>query len=318
MNLDLIIRRFWQKRSVLNYLLVPLSWVYLIGHFLKFYVFNKPRKVDALVICVGNAIAGGSGKTPFCIALAQKLKDRGLSVAFVSKGYGRVGIAKGEVIKVQPGDDYRRVGDESLLLAAVVPTYVSNSRVAACQAAVMDGAEMIILDDGLQDNSIHKDFTYLVVNDKYQFGNGLYLPAGPMREPLSWALKKVDEVCCAQHLKGNDELIISEEYNVLGKVTGKKIIAFCGIANPNQFFDQLKLMDFEVVAEHAFSDHHSYTEREMIDVMDQAQALGAQVITTSKDAVKLPAEMQGHILILQKESAFDLSDSKITKLLSKS
>lgn len=317
MNLDQLIRSFWQKRSILNYLLVPFSWIYLGCHYLKFYVFNRPKKVDAFVICVGNITAGGGGKTPFCIALGQELQQKGLKVAFITKGYGRQKSSEDTVIKVESGMDYRIIGDEPLLLAAIAPTYVANSRFSAARKAVSNGADIIILDDGLQDNSIHKDFTYLIVNAKYKFGNELCLPAGPMREPLYWAFNKVDEVCCGLPLNFNEKpcIKISEEYSVSGVVINKRVIAFCGIANPDQFYNELNKMGFELVKTYTFPDHHSYNESELQNIMNKARECDVQVITTSKDFVKLPKRMHDKVLILRKVVVVDLEESKLCNFI---
>lgn len=162
---------------------------------------QKPRRVDAKVICIGNLTAGGSGKTPYAIYLYHELSGQGGSgkfkkdeIAFISRGYRGSTSSGTSVHKVLPSDDYKMVGDEPLLLAEFASTYICKNRYLAAKQAVLDGAKIIIMDDGLQNNTIYKDESILIFDLLNGFGNGLLLPAGPMREPYCMRKKSVDKV----------------------------------------------------------------------------------------------------------------------------
>src|SRR5690606_16410309 len=150
------------------------------------------------VLCCGNATAGGAGKTTVALDLGQRLADRGIAAHFLLRGYG--GRVKGPLV-VGPGHDSRDVGDEALLLAAAGPTVVSADRAAGARLAIEKGAQAIVMDDGLQNPTLEKDLSLLVIDGTYGFGNGRVIPSGPLREPVANAAAR----CRAAVLIGEDE-----------------------------------------------------------------------------------------------------------------
>ena len=184
---------FWTKRNFIAFALLPCSAIYFCG-FLLTKFFTKTQKISKPVICVGNLIAGGSGKTPTAIAVGKILHEIGINFAFLSRGYMR----DGSTFLMLDKADYSKaeiVGDEPLLLLETAPTFVSTDRLfGAKQIEKMNKFSAILLDDGMQNNSLHRDFTIMVVDGKVGFGNNFLIPAGPMREPASSGLKKADLV----------------------------------------------------------------------------------------------------------------------------
>jgi tetraacyldisaccharide 4'-kinase len=305
------IRRFWSKRSFLNYLLLPLSIIYYFAHLLNFYVFQKPKKVKSIVICIGNVVVGGAGKTPFAIALAQKLMKQGLKIAFITRGYGSSASLIQEATLVDLSiHKASNVGDEAILLAHTAPTYVLKDRyIAACSAA-RDGAEVIIMDDGLQNNGLYKDYSFLVIDEGYGLGNGYVIPAGPLREPYKNAKNKVNTMVLItqnqNHLKH-----LSGKYDIIANIVckkrpkpGQRYFAFCGIANPQKFFDTLTYNGFNIAAFKVFDDHYPYAELDIEGLIKESKDL--QLITTEKDLVKIPDKYRDRIEVLPIELQFDL------------
>jgi tetraacyldisaccharide 4'-kinase len=247
------------------------------------------------VICCGNVTVGGAGKTTLALDLARRLRARDVAVHVLLRGYG--GTVR-RVRRVAAGDAVSLVGDEALLLAAVAPTWVGADRAASARAAVAAGAELLLLDDGLQNPSLHKDLSLLVVDGASGFGNGRVLPAGPLREPVAAGAAR----CQAAVLIGADangalaKLPAAlpvlrarlEQAPEMLEIVGQKVVAFAGIARGEKFFDGLAQAGVTVVARRAFADHHPYTAREIQEVLETAERLGATAVTTPKDAVRVP------------------------------
>src|SRR5437764_3262739 len=152
----------------------------------------RPYRAPLPVVCVGNLVAGGSGKTPIVLSLAGMLREAGIAVHIVTRGYG--GDLAGPV-RVDPGrHDAIAVGDEALLLAAQAPCWVARDRAAGIAAAAEAGAAIVLLDDGFQNPSVAKDLSLVVVDSEYGFGNGRVMPAGPLREPVAPGLARADAI----------------------------------------------------------------------------------------------------------------------------
>jgi tetraacyldisaccharide 4'-kinase len=269
-----------------------------------------PRSVGIPVICVGNINAGGTGKTPTVIALAARLESRGIKAHVVSRGYGRAMTGTARV-------DERRhiardVGDEPLLLSAFTPVWVADNRVAGAIAARDAGAQAILLDDGLQDPSLAHDLTMIMVDAARGFGNGLCLPAGPLREPVATGLARADFLVSigddtAQQAFAriwSDQVTIPHLRARLDPLqTGmhwqdQPVLAFAGIGHPEKFFATLRGLGAQLVGMEALDDHQPYTTAIMRRLEMQAEAAGAQLVTTEKDAVRLPADFRAKVLVL--------------------
>jgi tetraacyldisaccharide 4'-kinase len=257
------------------------------------------------VICCGNVTVGGAGKTTLALDLGRRLVAQGHRVHFLLRGYG--GTARG-THPVAPGDTAAQVGDEALLLAEVAPTWTGGDRAASAQAAVAGGAEVLVLDDGLQNFGLHKDLSLLVVDGATGFGNGRVLPAGPLREPVAAGASR----CQAAVLMGDDRagvaLVLPRDLPVLharlvpdpdvAALVGRKVLAFAGIASPDKFFATLRDAGADIAGRVPFPDHHRYTDRDLRSLLDQAARLGAELATTPKDAVRLPDAVRRQVHVI--------------------
>lgn len=257
------------------------------------------------VICVGNVTVGGAGKTTVALDLVRRLRARGLGVHVLLRGYG--GRVRGPHW-VRPGDSAAHVGDEALLHAALAPTWIGGDRRLSAQAAVAAGAEVLVMDDGLQNPGLGKQLSLLVIDGGTGFGNGRVLPAGPLREPVAQAASR----CQAAILIGDDLTGAAERLPpalpVLraslvpapdaAALRGCRVLAFTGIAVPDKFFTSLAGLGAEIAARRAFPDHHSFTAAERQDLFAEAERLGAIPVTTAKDAVRLPPAERARVRVL--------------------
>lgn len=288
---------FWRHNGLLPWLLSPASaiWRRRTASRLR---RTAPRKAGIPVICVGNAVAGGAGKTPVAISVADSLQRQGAEPHFLSRGYGGTAVAP---TLVDPAlHTAGEVGDEPLLLARHAPAWVARDRVAGAQAAVSAGADVLVLDDGFQNPVLHKDLSILVVDGGYGFGNRRVMPAGPLREDLDHAIARADAIAIIGTDRHDIEQSMPGQKPVLAArfvpriedddLSGQAVLAFAGIGRPEKFFETLAGMGCEVVATRAFADHHPYTSDEVMRLVEDAAAAGALAVTTEKDAVRLPAE----------------------------
>lgn len=258
------------------------------------------------VICIGNAHLGGTGKTPATILLAMRLMMRGKSVHVVSRGYG--GSLTGPVRIDERRHRAEEVGDEPLLLAAFAPVWVAKDRAAGARAAVEAGAQAILLDDGLQNPTVAKSAAILTVNAADGFGNGRVAPAGPLREPVAAALARVDLVLASGGPAAQAQFaarwpmpvpVVRAALQPLQTGMdwqGLPAFAFAGIARPERFFATLQELGVELRGRVALDDHQPLTEAILRRI--ETDAAGAQLVTTEKDAARLPSAWRAKVLTL--------------------
>jgi tetraacyldisaccharide 4'-kinase len=298
---------FWRTDNAISRFLAPLGRVY------GWVVARRLDKADQFrpavpVICVGNIVAGGAGKTPVVIALARHLQAKGRKPHILTRGYG--GSEVGPRAVDLDRHDSARVGDEALLLATEAPTWVARWRPDGAVAATAMGADLIVMDDGFQNGSIAKDLSLVVVDGAYGFGNGRPHPAGPCREPAAVGLERADAVV----IVGEDERGVTDLARGLGLpvlfaklvpdaqaaagLMGVKVVAFAGIGRPEKFFETLKQAGARLVTTNAFPDHHAYDRKEIEDLAAEAQANEAILVTTAKDHVRLPSDLKARVRVL--------------------
>jgi len=267
----------------------------------------RPYRAPVLVLCVGNLVAGGSGKTPIVLSLAGMFRESGIAVHIVTRGYG--GDLAGPV-RVDPArHDATAVGDEALLLAASAPCWVARDRAAGIAAAAEAGAAIILLDDGFQNPSVAKDLSLVVVDSEYGFGNGRVMPAGPLREPVAPGLARADAIVLTGDAPAPPELgavshpilrAALEPVNA-ARFAGARVAAFAGIGRPDKFFATLRRLGANLIATQSLADHHPYRPDEITRLREMAEREGARLVTTAKDWVRLPSGLRDCVEVLEVE-----------------
>ncbi len=299
--------KFWTTRGPLAQLLRPFSLVTRIATARR---VNKPGLALGIrVICVGNAGVGGAGKTIVALDILSRL--HGMPFA-LTRGYG--GILAGPVLVDRSVHIADEVGDEAMLLAAAAPTVVARDRAAGARLALAEGATAIVMDDGLQNPAVRKTLSLLVIDGGYGFGNGLLLPAGPLREPVAAAASRVQ----AAVLIGADETGALDQLppclpvlhatllpECAESLSRRPVIAFAGIGRPEKFFCSVLYFGAELVDTHALPDHHVYTARDITGLLAQASSTGAKLVTTAKDYVKLPTPLRNACLVVRARLVWD-------------
>jgi tetraacyldisaccharide 4'-kinase len=304
---------FWHRPGgIVPALLAPCGLVYSVAALLRERA-AAPWRAPVPVICVGNVTVGGTGKTPTALAIAALLQRWGLRVAFLSRGYG--GTLRGPV-EVDPArHGSSEVGDEPLLLAARASTWVARDRKDGARLAIADGADAIVMDDGLQNPAVRKDLRLVVVDAAYGFGNERVLPAGPLREPLARGLGRADAFVLIGEDRHGLASTLSRHAPVLRAafvpdnaaraLAGRKVYAFAGIGRPEKFFATLDALGTVRIAAHRFPDHHPYSEEEITSLIDAAKRGGAIPVTTAKDFVRLPAGARDMVTAVTGDLVFD-------------
>jgi tetraacyldisaccharide 4'-kinase len=302
---------FWRHGHAAPLVLLPFATLYALATARRVARLGWTAPVP--VICCGNPGAGGSGKTPLALDLAGRLLARGRRPAFLTRGHG--GLLRGPVLVDASRHGAADVGDEALLLAERAPTYLGADRAASARLAIRDGADVLVMDDGLQNPSLAKNLSLLVIDGGAGFGNGHVIPAGPLREPVAAAAGRcqaavligADITNVASQLPGTLERLAATIVPDAGDVAllPRRILAFAGIGRPSKFFETLRAAGYTPIETREFADHHPYTTAELTDLGRRANLQNAGLVTTAKDLMRIPADQRHVIFALRVRLAWD-------------
>lgn len=308
--MPLVTPRFWYRQApgLRARLLQPLGWLYALGVACD-RRRTRPVRLPVPVVSLGNITLGGTGKTPLGIALARALQRRGRRVAVLLRGYGS---GRRSPCRVGPGHGAAAVGDEALEYRNALPqaqVWVGADRVAAARAAIAAGADLLLLDDGLQHWRVARDCDLSLLDRAHGLGNALVFPAGPLREPAV-QLDRADLLV----LSGGDAdaparpprfwppqrpwFALQGRLDPPDALRGQPLLAFCGIGLPEKFFAAVRRAGLQLAGTASFADHHPYARSELERLQSRAEVQGATLVTTVKDWQRLPAGWQARVTAL--------------------
>ena len=300
---------FWQKKNnliekIIILLLLPFTFIYYLAS--KFdKKLTKTNKVGIPVISVGNINTGGSGKTPFVIYLVNLLKKEKINSHVVSRGY--LGNLRGPVKVDLKKHSYKDVGDEALLLAKETTTWVSKNKFEGTLMATLNGADVVILDDGLQNYSIHQNLKIMIVDGGFGFGNQFLLPSGPLRETISSGIKKSDMLIIFNKDENDIEKKIKNKITIIhanskiknfSQLKNKKIVGFSGIGRSEKFHSSLKDQKLNIINFFPYPDHYSYNKKEINNLINYAKKNNAVLVSTLKDKQRINFDQRKKISFL--------------------
>ena len=301
---------FWDQKTpnLFAYLLLPIALI------IKIFIYFKKKpdnsKMNIKTICIGNFYIGGTGKTSLCIKINQILEKRKIKSCFIKKFY-------------------KNQEDEQKLLENNGKLFLSLTRKEAIQNAINENYEVAILDDGIQDKSITYDLSFICFNNINWIGNGMTIPAGPLREDIN-NLKNYDHVFLNGNLENLDEietqiLKINSKINIhLGKYEITNLnefqkeddyLVFSGIGNHSTFISMLKEHGFKIKKDFEFSDHYQYSEKDLNKIISEAELLNCKIITTEKDFLRLNEKDVNKIKFIKSELNI-IDEEKLIKSIS--
>ena len=304
--------KFWylKKDTYLSNSLYPLSILFRLGTKLR-SIINTETKAQLPIICVGNIVVGGAGKTPVALKIGKMLNKAGYNPHFVSKGYA--GIEKNNTL-IENWHSAQSVGDESILLSEVAPTWIGINRNKSFKLAKNKGADCIIMDDGFQNPTIQKDFSIIVISGEQEFGNRRVMPSGPLRESINRGLSRTNLIVVIGKISKelNDKIpshipVINASFKINNEnkiFKNQKITAFAGIAYPEKFFNSLKEQGAIIVKKMTYPDHHIFNENDLLLLAEMANKTKSILVTTKKDHVRIPKTFRPLVNALEGEIEF--------------
>ncbi len=311
---------WWEAADWRAWMLTPFAAVY--GYVAERRLLRAtPPRIDLPVMCVGNLTVGGGGKTPTVIAMTKQAEAMGLKPGILTRGYG--GSEKGPHLVNNQNDSARNVGDEPLLLSWHAPVCVARDRLAGARLLKRHGCDFLIMDDGFQSSRLHADCNLIVIDSRRGIGNGHVIPAGPMRAPLVAQMRKVDALLVIGNSQNTETVVRAAaraakpifqadiEWEDSAAIKGRRFLAFAGIADPDKFFDTLQASGAWLSLTRSFPDHYQYSDEDMQELMQTAQAGDLELVTTEKDAVRFlhgsatARKMADSTLVFQVELKFD-------------
>ena len=322
--------QFWLEKSWLSSILLPFSWLYRIGFFCKKLLARKWRG-DIRVICVGNIIAGGAGKTPVALAIGDFFLKHNVKFCYLTRGYKGSNSYPQIIDHSALNDaDNQKYGDEAMILAKKALTCISKNRIAGYKEIINQGCQVdfIIMDDGLQNFQLHHDYKILVIDSKIGFGNQMILPSGPMRQSLESIIDEINYciIIGNKNVKLEQQILRYRQYLKIiyarivvknsAQFSQKRLLAFCGIAYPQKFYDLMETKGLNVIKTVNYHDHYRYSSKELDDLIQDAKSLNCEIITTLKDWIKFPSIYQQQISYLDIDLEFD-DNNFLTEILKK-
>ena len=292
---------FWKKKSIISFFLLPFSSFYYLGY-LTYRLSKKEVEIGKPVLCVGNLVIGGAGKTPLVIRIRQLLSRDYSKIFVLTRGY--LGKNKGPLI-VKKTMHFQDVGDESLIHANFGPTCVSKNKVEGAKLCKKNGADLIILDDGLQSINVKKKMSLLVIDSFYGTKNRFIFPSGPLRQPTKDALELCDAIIILDKnfTKKKYEFVshknIYTGYRELkfSKNIKSKVIAFSALGNNQNFYESLLDHKIKVDEFISFPDHHKFSIIEIRNIIEKSKKKKLSVVCTRKDYIKVPDQFKKKICV---------------------
>jgi len=304
--------KFWyqKKDTYLSSFLYPLSLLFRFGTKIR-NIVSSTNKGPLPIICIGNIVVGGAGKTPVALKIGKLLIKAGYKPNFISKGYA--GLIKKSTL-VKSWHSAKSIGDESILLSEVANTWIGIDRINSAKLAKNNNSNCLIMDDGFQNPTIYKDFSIIVINASQEFGNKRVMPSGPLRESIKRGLSRTNLVIVIGDITQELKKIIPKNIPIVkakfeikkeNKIfKGKNIIAFAGIAYPEKFFHSLTEEGAKILKKVTFPDHHIYSENDLLSLAEIANKTKSILVSTKKDFVRIPKSFRSLVNTLEGEIVF--------------
>ena len=286
---------WWRRPGLASAALAPFGKIY--STIAEKRMARAGTRATLPVLCVGNFTLGGAGKTPTAMFLAELLRARNETPFFLTRGYGG-NVSRPRLVNAET-DAATAVGDEALLLARVAPTVVARNRVVGAALAKSKGASVVILDDGLQNGSLAKDFTIAVIDGRRGIGNARVFPAGPLRAPLVAQLKRCQALLViGDDIRARDVIAqagampvfhgcLTPDAVAVKALRSRKVLAYAGIGDPDKFFATVEQAGIAIGARRAFADHHRYNAEEAAELVMAAEHDALTLLTTEKDRARM-------------------------------
>ncbi|MFL2661054.1 MAG: tetraacyldisaccharide 4'-kinase [Alphaproteobacteria bacterium] len=295
-----MIKKLWESKNIWSLLLTPLSYLYIIA--LKLYkIIRKEQVIITPIICVGNATLGGAGKTPVAIEIRKTLQGYFKNIFVLTRGYK--GKVKGPIL-VDSSENFVKFGDESLIHVKQGKTCVSKNKYLGAKFCEDLGADLIIMDDGLQSIDVKKKIKILVVDDNYGFGNKRVFPSGPLRTTVKESIESCDIII----ILGNKTFPKKNKFNHQNKTVylAKKTLnankfknqllyVFSALGNNKNFHNSLLNEGCKIKKIKEFPDHYKFTRKDISKILKEAREMKLKIVCTQKDFIKIPCELKDHI-----------------------
>ncbi len=293
--------KFWQQKNFLSSFFLPLSYIFHLSYLIYFKI-KREIKINTPVLCVGNIVIGGSGKTPIAIKLRKILSKKFSNIFVLTRGYK--GLKKGPLI-IKKKSTFTEVGDEGILHSHFGTTCMSKNKTLGAVFCEKNKSDLIIMDDGLQSRNVKKQVSLLVVDSEYALGNERIFPAGPLRQSINFSLKLSDAVIIVDNSNNylkhkvlkDKKIFFAKKIIKIRNLNNHKIFAFCGLGNNKNFLNGLKKLNYDVKKFKGFPDHHIYKTNEIKKIINYAKLNKLSIVCTQKDYLKIPDKFKKDIYV---------------------